>query len=403
MTTKPSHLKYNQNNLQNSSIFLKPKTQLNKRYIIKKPIFQSSQFISYIGFDEKINCEIIIKEFFPKSLVLRGQNNKVIVTKLENELKFTKCKNNHLKVFNIMQRFRVSQNTIKIFSNFIENNTIYCVQEIPQGLTLKTFLSNNYGELNWQQHSEMFLELLNFLQNLHDNNILHCGLSPETILVHNNKLKIIDFSNAIVDSQVFIIPPKLHDGYAPIEQYNNNLKLGTFTDVYAVAAIIYKSLTGTKPVSSISRTLNDNLIPPKNLNVSIPKNISVSIMSALILSSKLRTQTMKDFFDDLTAKSRDYYKNFHENNHHHYTKMNSTSSQSYLRPENQNFQISEHINTIEPIKKNNLKKKCKKSSKPQHEEMPTHSLIFTAMLISSSIVLFTAAIIIFIIFYHNLF
>lgn len=333
---------------------------LNNRYIIEKSIFQNKNFISYLAFDEIIKSNVIIKELFPQTLVSRHRND--VLVDSTNLKKFELAKQNYLKIFQVLQKFRANPNTIKVFSVFSENKTIYCVQEVPRGLTLKKFLSNNYGELNWEQSKNIFLKLMQFLHSLHNYKIIHCGLSPETILVqNNNKLKIIDFSNAVYNMNQSVLPQKLHEGYAPVEQYKSNLKIGTFTDVYSLAAIIYKSLTGTKPVSSTSRLLNDNLLPPKSLNPSIPKNISVSIMSALVISSKMRTQSISDFCDDLTAKSREYYKNYNNIN---------------------------HVNTIEPIKK---KKKPAK-------EMKTRNIIFTAMLISSSVVLFTAAIIIFILF-----
>ena len=345
-------------------------TCLNKRYIINKPIFRNKNFISYLAFDEIIKTNIIIKELFPITLVNRCENNKNVLINSTKLKYFKLAKENYIEIFKTLQKFRANPSTIKIFSIFSENNTIYCVQEVPKGISLKKFLSNNYGELNWEQSKTIFLKLMHFLQNLHNYNIIHCGLSPETILVHNNNLKIIDFSNALYNFKKHILPQKLHDGYAPVEQYQSNLNIGTFTDVYSLAAIIYKSLTGTSPVNSTSRLLNDNLLPPKNLNPSIPKNISVSIMSALILSSKMRTQTVSDFCADLTAKSRDYYKNDYYNNHQ----------------KDKNIEIRQHINTLEPIKKKKTK------------EIKTRSIIFMAMLISSSVVLFTAAIIIFILF-----
>lgn len=354
---------------QQTKISLAPQTTLNNRYVIKKSIFQNENFIGYLAFDNIIKSNIIIKEFFPTNLVSRhNESNNILINSTKTKT-FELAKKNFIQIFKTLQKFRANPSIIKIFAVFSENNTIYCVQEIPEGLSLKKFLSNNYGELNWEQSKKMFIDLIRFLHSLHSCGIVHGGLSPETILVqNNNKLKIIDFSNAIYNSKQCVATQKLYDGYAPVEQYQR-FNIGTFTDVYSLAAIIYKSLTGTKPVSSTSRLSNDNLLPPKSLNHNIPKNVSVSIMSALIISSKMRTQTMSDFCDDLTAKSRDYY-------NHQYSDRKEPK-------------IRNHINTIEPIKKKKVK---------VQKEMKTRNIIFIAMLISSSVVLFTAAIIIFILF-----
>ena len=356
-----------------NNYFLKNQT-LCRRYLIEKPIFQNNCFINYLAFDKYIESRIIIKEFFPKTIATRKINTDTVLIERDNIDVFNNLKKNFMQTYKVLQQFKVRPNIIKIYSVFEENNTCYCVHELPQGFTLKKVLSNNYGELSWNHSKSMFLDLISFLQNLHNSNILHCNLSPETIIVCNNKLKIIDFSNTIFNGKVFNLEPKLHDGYCAIEQYNNS-KIDTFTDVYSVAAIIYKSLTGTKPISSNSRLLNDNLLPPENLNITIPKNVSISIMSALILSPKLRTQTMNDFYDDLIAHSREFYKNP--------AKLT---------------EFSTHINTIEPIKPPKIKK-----NKKQVKELPTHSLIFITMLISASTLFFTAAIIIFILFHDSFF
>ena len=351
---------------KDAGIALAPQTCLKRQYIIKKMIFQSKHFIGYLAFDEIIKSNVIIKEFFPINLVSkRDIKNDVLVVSANSKI-FMLAKENFVRLFKILQKFRANPSTIKIFDSFIENNTIYCVQEIPEGLTLKKFLSNNYGELNWEQSKKMFVDLMRFMHSLHSYGVVHCDLNPETILVQNNKLKIIDFSNAIYNSTQRILPQQLHDGYAPVEQYQN-CSVGTYTDVYSLAAIIYKSLTGTKPVNSTSRLSNDNLVSPKSLNNNIPKNVSVAIMSALIISPKMRTQTMSDFCNELIINQRDHY-----------------------QANRKTIEIRHHVNTIEPIKK-------VKRIKPQ-KGMKTKNVIFTAMLFSSSIVLFTTAIIILFLF-----
>ena len=138
---------------------------------------------------------------------------------------------------------------------------------------------------------------------------------------------------------------------------------------------MYKSLTGTKPVNSISRLSNDNLLSPNILNSNIPKNISFAISSALVLAPKLRTQTMKDFYEDLTA------------------------------PERTNNRI------INISKKENIKKVKEKKTKKQTEEKnyvkekkepKTKNIIFLSFLISCSIVSFFLVIAIFLLFGENL-
>ncbi len=371
MNVKPSYLNFENGN-ENLSYFLKKETKICKQYVIIRPVFQNNNTIGYLAFDENLGSNVIVREFFPRKFISRDINGLI---KIPNDFEqtFDLLKTNFLYVYTNLKKFRISSHIIKIFSVFKENNTIYSIEEIPKGLTLQQFLSRNYGELSWVNSKNLFLNLIKFLNDLHNYNIIHCSLNPSSLLVYQNELKIVDFSNALFNLNKQIQPVKLHDGYFALEQYNDH-NLGKFTDVYSIAAIIYKSLTGTKPVSSASRVLNDNLLPPHVLNSNIPKNVSVSIMSALVLSSKLRTQTMHDFYCDLNANSRDFYTE----------RLTSIPSK--------NFDDQNEI--IEVFNEN----KNKNAS-----EMKTRSIIFIAMIISTSIVLFTVAIVIFALFQNSFF
>ena len=209
----------------------------------------------------------------------------------------------------------------------------------------------------------MFLELIKSIQHLHGSGIIHGGLSPETILVDNNTFKIVNFSTSYLrSSNIIDLPHEIYDGYAAPEQYYNQDVLGFYSDVYGMAAVMYKSLTGTMPISSNTRAENDNLIPPDILNSNISKNISLAIMAALKLSLKLRTQTMEDFYAEIITPPR----------------------------------LSQKTTKIENIKKTEDDQQTLNIG--QNREIKTHKIILLAMLVSTGVVMLSLAIIIFILF-----
>jgi Domain of unknown function (DUF4384) len=55
----------------------------------------------------------------------------------------------------------------------------------------------------------------------------------------------------------------LKPGYAPIEQYANDpaTKQGPWTDIYALAAVVYFAVTRERPPPSVSRVMSDSLVP----------------------------------------------------------------------------------------------------------------------------------------------
>lgn len=357
---------------------LTPGTYLSERYLVGHMFAKDNKTLTYIGLDEHLESKIAINELFPQKIVERVENE-VVVKNYDEKENFENIKINYIKLYQNLMRIRVLPNIIKIYGIIKQNNTIYIIREIVKSISFTKYLSNNYGEISWEYSQKMFLDLIKLLKYLHNNKIIHGNLNPNSLFVENNTLKIVDFSNAKFSNEYDGYNVTLNDGYSAPEQYDNKT-IGTYTDVYSVAAILYKSLTGTKPVNSKSRLSNDNLLPPNILNPKIPKNVSFAIMSALILAPKLRTQTMKDFYEDLTAPPR-------ENKHH----INVN-----LKVKNNQHKINKKTKPKKNLKNDKKIEQDKKKSK-------TKNIIFLSFLISCSVVSFFLVLTIFFLFNNDMF
>ena len=370
------HKTYNLNLL---NCFLKPNTMLKNRYNILKILSTSEKTISYLGLDENLESKVEIVELYPNEIVKRIEK-KVVVKNYYHEEYFNDLKKNFLELHKNLISLRFLPNMLKIYSCFEENNTVYIIQEFLKGITFSKYLANNYGELAWESCKNMFLNLIRLLKNLHSKKIIHTDLTPNNLGIENNILKIINFENSLINYENFKENKfKLNEGYSAPEQYEGK-DVGTYTDVYSIAALIYKSLTGTKPVNSTSRISNDNLLPPNTLNFKIPKNVSFATMSALVLAPKLRTQTMRDFYEDLTAPTRE-----------------STMARETI--------LQEKIHEIKnkKAKKPKKTKKIKKNKTYNKKEKNYKNLIFKSLLISCSIISFFLVLTLFLVFNENIF
>lgn len=140
------------------------------------------------------------------------------------------------------------------------------------------YLKENAGELTWAQFSRMLPPFLTSLSLLHNVGVVHRAISPETIFVTDkNELYLTDFSISAVRTANTELECEVYSGYAAPEQYSASNRQGTWTDVYAVCAVLYRVLTGTMPTSAISRMENDNLTAPTLLNPNIPRHVSNEI------------------------------------------------------------------------------------------------------------------------------
>lgn len=371
------------------SYALPPGTILNEKYLVGHVINKDKKTLTYIGLDTHLESRVLIIEIYIKEILNRF-DTRAVIENGENEKIFEDIKTNFYMVHKNLTKLRVLPNISKIYSIFSQNNTIYVVKEISRGITFNEYLSNNYGELSWNQSKKLFLDLIKLLKHIHSLKIIHQDLTPNNLYFENNMLKIIDFKNAKIEDK-FNLNFILNEGYSAPEQYDNK-GIGTYSDVYSLAAIMYKSLTGTKPVNSRSRLSNDNLLPPNILNPNIPKNVSFAITSALVLAPKLRTQTMKDFYEDLIAPPR-------ETSKIHMLVKKENPKTKKIKQKNLKKESTEKIKKQKRVKENEEFKELQEGKK----ETKTKKIIFLSFLISCSIVSFFLVIAIFLLFGDNFF
>ena len=284
--------------------YLKPGQIIAQRYEIGNILYKNAEHAVYIAYDNHLGDVVSIKEFFPSDFAKRNENG--AVEPVSGREKFFLEQGELFSNLNqTLSKFRTISNVVQTYSVFSENNTFYAVTENIKGVFLSEYLSEHYGEIPWDEASPLFVDLIKTLSRLHKTGVVHGSISPDTIYVTEyGKFKLTGFLTPFFCQNNEFAHKPLYDGYAAPEQYDKDNDYGSWTDVYSVAAVIYKSLTGTMPTASNTRSFNDNLIAPDTLNSNVPKSVSLAIMAALTISPKLRTQTMDDFLADLVTPPR---------------------------------------------------------------------------------------------------
>lgn len=279
-----------------SMTYLRPGTVLKERYLIGKVVDKNSEGATYIAYDQTEDKKVLVREFMPEQIAERNESNQCVRPKAGYERQFKTALSDFVELSRQLLALNKISGIVPVLDRFVDNDTVYVVYRFLRTLKLSDFLQRNGGELTWSQTKKMFLPLLNTLSQLHKKGILHRGISPETIWVdQDNKLWLAGFCIADTRTEGGDVGAALFEGYAAPEQYSLSSWQGTWTDVYGISAVLYRTLTGTRPADGNSRRISDDLCPPNELNRKIPANISDAIFTGMIVPNEKRVQNIDEF------------------------------------------------------------------------------------------------------------
>ena len=197
-----------------------------------------------------------------------------------------------------------------IYTFFEQNGTGYIVMEYLEGMDVKSILKQSGNKKDYEWCRRVILTVLHTLKDIHKRGVLHRDIAPDNVFVTNEGvIKLIDFGAAKHASELANIRTEivLKQGYAPIEQYSKTAPQGPYTDLYAVAALFYRMLTGMKPIPANNRVNEDSLIPPSSMGIELPEQAELAMMCCLNVKPQYRLQTAEDFMEALGTRTSSRY------------------------------------------------------------------------------------------------
>ena len=280
------------------------RTMLASRYLVGKMLSSGGDGITYLGFDTAEDKIVRIKEYFPNGICARNDGLTVRVKK-DSTFVYNTGIMEFLELSKKLAALGDMPGIYPVIDVFEENGTAYRVTEYSAGINFREFLLRNGGSLTWEQARPLFLPMISAIAQLHRAGIIHRGISPETLFIgRDGKLRLTDFSIAAVRNTRSDMTPQLFAGFAAIEQYGfeKATEDGTWTDVYGLAATMFRTLIGNPPPDANQRVTNDNMSFPKRLVETIPQNVLVALANALQILPDDRTATMEEFRRDLQTE-----------------------------------------------------------------------------------------------------
>lgn len=179
---------------------------------------------------------------------------------------------------------------VGIYDTGEEDGRTYLVMEYVEGETLRGLMST-VGQLDLQQAAAIGQRVADALAYAHDRDLVHRDVKPANILVsEDGEVKVADFGIAkaaqaardltqtgmVLGTAAYVAPEQVRgepvDGAA---------------DQYALACVIYETITGRRPFESESamtmatRRLEQDPLPLRSLRPDVPKGLDDVIMRAL--------------------------------------------------------------------------------------------------------------------------
>jgi len=189
-----------------------------------------------------------------------------------------------------------------------ERSRIYMVMEWCEGRLLRQILDE--GRISPDRAIRITIEVLEALEYIHDNGVVHRDMKPENVMVDaSDNVKLIDFgiaSDAGARRLTYanITATLGTPNYISPEQVKGKRGDGR-SDIYAMGVMLYEMLTGKMPFTGTSpmQVMNDRLlnypVPPTALNPAISPQLQEVIYRALERDPKNRYAKASEFAHDL--------------------------------------------------------------------------------------------------------
>lgn len=279
---------------------------LDGRYLIGRSLESNSESVTYLAWDTEESVAVRVHEYFPEAFCDRAADGIHVAAFVGKEFEYNKYIEQFLDIARTLAKDSDLPSLFPVTDIFEANDTAYYVTDHVKTITMREFLIRNGGTLTWDQIRPLLLPVLITLSALHEDGLVHRGISPETLIVGvDGKIRITGFCVADVRTARTEINPQLFPGFAAIEQYGFENSQGPWTDVYGLCATMYRVLVGSPPADATERVTNDRMVIPSEVAKEIPRNVLTALADGLAILADDRTKSVADLKNELIPSSGD--------------------------------------------------------------------------------------------------
>ena len=287
---------------------LKPGHALQE-FVVEQVLGMGGYSIVYLARDTKLDRRVAIKEYLPGTLAARMPSGEVAARLPRFEASYQKGLQSFIGEARLLGSFD-HPSLVKVYRFWADNGTAYMAMPYYNGITLKKWLTDLGAPPSEAWLRRLVEPLMEALKVLHASGCLHRDVAPDNILMlYDRKVGnyleqaprpvLLDFGAArrVAAEATQNLTAILKSGYSPVEQYDNEapLRQGTWSDVYALCAVLYAAAIGKAPNASIARLVRDDLVPAQVAGRGrYSQSFLAAIDAGLSVRPEKRPQTMAE-------------------------------------------------------------------------------------------------------------
>ncbi len=265
----------------------------------------------YRAYDHSLHRTVAIKEYMPSALAARQNGQLLSIRSSADQATYQHGLQSFVAEARLLAQFD-HPSLVKVYRFWEANNTAYMAMPLYRGVTLKQARAQMASPPPEDWLRTMLWSILQALQVLHEHNTLHRDVSPDNIFLQDmGPPVLLDLGAArrAITDQSRKHTAILKVNYAPIEQYAqaDDLKQGPWTDLYALAAVVYSCLRNDPPLPATARVVRDSMPSVGSVAATVKEHFGNeysdafvrAISHALVIQPAERPQSVHEFVQEM--------------------------------------------------------------------------------------------------------
>lgn len=248
--------------------------------------------MTYLARDANLDKLVAIKEYLPADLALRALDGSIVPVNTEAEHDYQWGLERFIQEARTLARFS-HPNIVRVNRYFEANGTGYMVMDYEEGESLSQYLRRE-PRPDEAALKALLAPLLGGLKAVHGIGFLHRDIKPSNIFMRSGGTPVLlDFGSARQASGTRSLTSVLTPGFAPLEQYSGDGHQGPWSDIYAMAAVIYRAIVDGNPPDAVTRLKADTVAQSlDSARGRYSKAFVDAVMWAMTLDEKARPQSV---------------------------------------------------------------------------------------------------------------